>query len=216
MRNHTVTQITCQGISKYFSGKNKEALAASVAYQLEERAVHTGIVGQLGMKRGSHSFTLTNDHGIAAFGGQNFDIAAQAGDFWRTNEHHLDWRSSKKTFANRTINLAPVGIAANADVESAEACLLGVLYFVCEEDRARTGTERRFFAHESFQLFESCFAEKFKKSAGFSTRNNQSVNFVELLGFLDEHNFGAEFFEPPAVSVEVPLQGQDADFYIGC
>ena len=30
-------------------------------------------------------------------------------------------------------------------------------------------------------------------------------------GLLDEHNFGAQLFEPAAVGVEIALQGQDTD-----
>ena len=37
---------------------------------------------------------------------------------------------------------------------------------------------------------------------------------VELLGLLDEHNFGAQLLEPEAVSVEIALQGQDTDFHM--
>jgi hypothetical protein len=34
-----------------------------------------------------------------------------------------------------------------------------------------------------------------------------------LLRPLDEHNFGAQLFEPAAVSIEIALQGQDTDFH---
>src|SRR5579864_2194335 len=167
------------------------------------------------MKSRSHCFALTHDHGIPSFRGQNFDIATEAANLGRANEHHLDWCPAKDAFANRTINLASVGIAPNADVEGSKTCLLGVLHFTRQEDRARAGAKRWLHTHEFLQLFESCFAEKFKKGAGFAPRNDQSVYLVELLRFFDQHNCGAEFFEPLAVSIEVSLQSEDADFYTG-
>ena len=177
--------------------------------------MYAGIAAQLWMKRYGHGVSLADHHRIAAFGSQNFYTATHAGDLRRPNEHHLDGRTAKKTCANRTINLASVGVAPDADVERAKSGLLRVFYLVREQDSAGTGTERRLHAHEFFQLFEPGFAEKFKEGAGFATWYDQPVDFLELLGFLNEHDCGAELFEPPAVSIEVPLQGEDADSYIG-
>jgi hypothetical protein len=36
---------------------------------------------------------------------------------------------------------------------------------------------------------------------------------VELLGLFDQHNFGAQLFEPAAVSLEISLQSQHSDFH---
>src|SRR5690349_11598581 len=88
-----------------------------------------------------------------------------------------------------------------------------ILYFFGEQDCARAGAESRLGVDELSQLLESGFAEKFEKSAGFAARDHQTVNFIELFRLLDQHNFCAQLFEPPAVGVEITLQGEDTDFH---
>ena len=44
--------------------------------------------------------------------------------------------------------------------------------------------------------------------------NDQAIDLVQLLGLLDEHNFGSQLFEPAAVRVEIALQGQDSDGHV--
>jgi hypothetical protein len=56
------------------------------------------------------------------------------------------------------------------------------------------------------ELFESGFAEEFEEGARFAAGDDETVNLVELLWLFDQHNFGAEFLEPAAVSVEIALQ----------
>ncbi len=68
---------------------------------------------------------------------------------------------------------------------------------------------------ELFQLCESFFAKKFEECAGFASGDDQAVDGVELLGLFDEHDLGAELFEPAAVGVEIALQGQNSDFHGG-
>ncbi len=64
-----------------------------------------------------------------------------------------------------------------------------------------------------FQLFEPGFAQQFEKCTGLSSGDDQAVNFVQLLGFLNQHNLSAQLFEPAAMRVEITLQGQDTDFH---
>jgi hypothetical protein len=61
------------------------------------------------------------------------------------------------------------------------------------------------------ELFESAFAEEFQECSGLAAGDDEAINFLELLRFLDKHNFSAQLFEPPAVRVEIALQCQHAD-----
>ena len=40
----------------------------------------------------------------------------------------------------------------------------------------------------------------------------KTIDFVQLLTLFDQHNFGAQLFEPATVSVKVALQGVTASF----
>ena len=110
-------------------------------------------------------------------------------------------------FADGAVDLASVGVAADADVERAQSGLLRILDFVGEQNCAGAGAEGWLHADELLQLFESGFAQQFEECAGFAAGDDEAVDLVELLGLLDEHNFGAQLFEPFAVGVEIALQG---------
>src|SRR6202043_2569848 len=106
-------------------------------------------------------------------------------------------------FADGAVDLASVGVAADSDVERAEAFLRGILHFGCEQDRAGTGAESWFGVDELLQLFESGVAEKFEERAGLATWDDESIDSVELLGLLDEDYFCAKLYEAAAVGVEI-------------
>ena len=110
--------------------------------------------------------------------------------------------------------MASVGVAADADVDCAQAGLLGIFDFGGEQDCAGAGAESWLEANELLQLFEAFFAQQFQERAGLAARDDEAVDLVELLGLFDEHNFGAQLFEPAAVGVEIALQGQDSDDHV--
>lgn len=66
---------------------------------------------------------------------------------------------------------------------------------------------------ELLQFLESSFPEKLQDRPRFAAWNHEPVDCVELLGFSDEHNISAEFFETAAVGIEIPLQGQNSNFH---
>jgi hypothetical protein len=183
--------------------------------QVYERSVYAGVVRQFGVERRGHDFSLPDGDGIVAFSGKDFYVLADVLDPGRADENHFGGLAAEFAFANRAVNLATVGIAADADVEHTQSFLLRILDFVGEEDSASAGTERGFHAHELFQLFESGFAEQFQKRARFTAGDHQAVDFVELLGLPDEHNFSTQLLEPFAVRVKVALQCKNADGHFG-
>jgi hypothetical protein len=176
----------------------------------------TSVGGQLGVEGGGHGSSLLNSYGIVAFGGDYFYTVADMFDFGCADEDHLDGRIAKQTFADGAVDLAAIGVAADADVEGAEAGLLRILDFGCQKNRTGARSESWLRVDEIFQLFESIFAEKFEEGAGFAAGDDEAIDGVELLGLFNEDDFGAEFFETPAVGVEIALQGQDSDFHSRC
>ena len=126
--------------------------------------------------------------------------------------HPISLKVAKKlALADGAVDLASVGVAADADVEGAKAVLRGIFDFFGEKDRPGAGAESWLGSYKIFQFVESSFAEELQKSAGFAAWDDEAVDVVELLRLFDEHNFGTEFLEPAAVGIKIALQGQDSD-----
>ena len=164
-------------------------------------------------------FSLPDDDGIVAFGGQHFDSRPHALDLGRADEDHLDRRLAqrfidKSALTDGAVNLAPIGVAANANINRTQ-------------DPPASGSRLRWPAgwlprrfqrwvcmrDELLQLLEASLTQQLEKCAGLAARDDQAVDLVQLLGLLDQHNFSAQLFEPLAVSVKIALQGQDTDFH---
>src|SRR5207247_2000389 len=167
--------------------------SASVGDQVEKRPMHSRIVGKFRMEGCGHDLSLAHGDGIFIFalGGDDFYVLPYALDFWCADENHLGGRTGEDAFADGTVALASIGVAANADVQGAESGLPGIFYFVGQQDGAGASTEDWLHAHELFELFESSFSEQLEEGAGFAAGDDEAVDLVQLLGFLDEHNFGA-------------------------
>src|SRR5215467_2138609 len=99
----------------------------SVSHQIEERAVNAGIFTQLRVKSGSHGLALPHDHGILPFRREHFDPRSHALDPGSANEDHFDRRVAEKTFADGAIDLTPVSVAPNPNIDRAQPRLPRVL-----------------------------------------------------------------------------------------
>ena len=190
------------------------------SYQLQERLVDAGIVREFGVESCGHGSSLPDRDWVCTVGGENFDAGADAGNPGGTDEDHFQRRVSelfaerwlqKLALADGAVDLAAVGVAADGDVDGAKAGLGGILDVFRQQNRTGAGSEGRFQADELLEFFETFRAEQFQKGATFPAGNYQAVDMVELLGLFYEHNFGAQFFEPAAVGVEIALQGKDSN-----
>src|SRR6202007_678425 len=114
------------------------------------------------MESCGHGSSLPDRDGIAAFGSEHFDSLANLHDLWSTDEHHLQRRrigriellqvmlqvSQKLPFPDGTVDLAAVGVAADADVQGPESGLRRVLNFGGQQDCASAGPKRGFSLNE--------------------------------------------------------------------
>ncbi len=181
--------------------------------------MHTGIVGEFRMEGRSHHSSLPDSDGISAFGGKDLDAFSHMGNFGRADENHFEWGfiqfslkvAKKLALTDGAVDLASVGVAADADVEGAKAVLRGIFDFFGEKNGPGAGAESWLGFYKISQLVESSFAKELQKSAGFAAWDDEAVDVVELLRLLDEDNFGTEFLEPTAVGIKIALQGQDSD-----
>jgi hypothetical protein len=183
----------------------------TVLDKVEERPVNAGVGTEFGVEGGGHRLALANYDGILALGSQNLYTRPKAFDSGCTYENHFDRCVTEQPFPDGAVDLAAIGVAANVDVDRAQSELFGILNFLGKENRASAGAKGWFQAHKIFQLFETCLAEQLEECAGFPAGDHEAVDGIELLGFLDQHDSGAEFFQALAVGVEVALEGEDAD-----
>src|ERR1700733_109014 len=98
--------------------------------------MNASVLGEFGMEGGGHYCSLANRNWIfiAAFGGNDFDARADALDFGGADEDHFQRGIcvvflDKPAFSDGAVDLAAVGIATKADVDSAQAGLLRVFHF---------------------------------------------------------------------------------------
>jgi hypothetical protein len=101
--------------------------------------MHARIIRQFRMESGGERSSLPDgDRNIlVAFGGDDFDVIPYLFDFRRADENHFEGRAwvrveralQELAFADRAVDLASVGVAADADIDRAQAGLRGVFDF---------------------------------------------------------------------------------------
>jgi len=177
------------------------------------------------MKCCGHRSSLPDYNRIAAFSREGLDAIADVNDLWSADKNHFERRfpqssvvriagpvaREESALTDRAVDLASVGVAADADVESAESFLRRILHFGGQQDGARAGAEGRLGANELLEPFESPVAEELQERAGFASGDDEAIDVIKLLGLPDKHNFSAQLFEPFAMSVKIALEGQNTD-----
>src|ERR1017187_3831356 len=108
---------------------------------------------------------LAHQHRVLAFRRDHVHAVAYAFDLRSADEYHLDRLIEKSAFADRAVDLAPVGITAYRDVERAQASLFRILDRCRQQDASRARAKGWLRADELLQLRESVFAEKLEESA---------------------------------------------------
>jgi hypothetical protein len=81
--------------------------------------MYASVGGKFGMECRGHHSSLTDGYWIAALGRDYFDSGTDAFYLGSANENHLERIISESAFADGTVDLAAVGVAADADVERA-------------------------------------------------------------------------------------------------
>src|SRR5208337_3910914 len=114
--------------------------------------------------------SLADGYRIFAFGGEDFHAGADALNLRGADEDHLERGASQLSlnqvaFPYGAVELASIGVAADADVDRAEAGLFRIFNFRRKQDCAGASAEGGFPSHELFQLFEAIFAQEFQERA---------------------------------------------------
>lgn len=180
-------------------------LDVSVVHQFEEGSVHSSIFAQFRMERRGHGPALSDCDRVLPFGSDDFDVGTDSFDLRRSDKNHLERGSLERALADRTIDLTAVGVTSDADVECAQAGLVGIGNFLGQHDGTGASAKCGLQVHKFFELPETLFAEDFEEGTGLAAGNHQAVDPVQLLRLADQDDLGAEFFETPLVGVKVAL-----------
>src|SRR5437660_1541937 len=170
------------------------ALLMPVRNQFQKFLVDASVLGQFRVEGGGHRFALAHGYRIVSFCGDDLYAWAHAFDLGRADEDHFDWRVAESAFTNRAVDLATVGVAANADIQSAQARLLRIGDFFGQKDCARASAESGFDADEFLQLSYALLPVNSEEGARFAAGDHKAVDFVQLFGPAHQDDLGAEFF----------------------
>ena len=107
--------------------------------------MHAVVVGEFGVKRGSHDGSRAYEHRGAVVLGEHFDVGADSRDARRADEHGVKRRvkTAQRNVGLEAVDLAAVGVAPHRDVDCAERALVGatVLDLRGQQDHARARAE---------------------------------------------------------------------------
>src|SRR5215813_9286797 len=143
----------------------------AVLHQVQEGLMDAGIFREFGVEGRHHGFSLTDRNRVFSFGCDDFDARAKLLNLGSADEHHLEGCTLEQSFANGTVNLASVGIAADADIERTKPGLGRVRDLFGQQDRAGARAKRGLHPDKLTQLFHALFAKDAQKGAGLAAGN---------------------------------------------
>src|SRR3954447_19037226 len=115
------------------------------SHSFEEQPMDPVVVGQLRMERGGEQRTLAHEHRMPVVRREDLDVVAGALDDRRADEDAVERRIElvDRQVGLEAVDLTPERVAADVDVEHAEALLVGaaVTYALRQEDETRTCAE---------------------------------------------------------------------------
>src|SRR5450759_3835718 len=181
---------------------------------LAEELVDARVVGELGVERCNKDTAFARKHGPTVVPGENLDRRARA----------LDPRCADEDGAQRlalahqleigleAVHLAPVGVAANDDVDQPEQRLVGqgVNGGTCEQDHSGAGAEDGALESENRRL-QLVGAYQLADRGGLAAGDDQSVKGVELMWFSHFARLRTEAPKHAHVLAEVALYGKDTN-----
>ncbi len=106
--------------------------------------MHPEIRGQFGMEGGDEASPLSNEHGMTLMLEQHVDVCAHASDDGRSDEDQFEGRRAKhgvRTGIDEAINLTPVSVPLNRNIDETERRLSRIGDFFCQQDRSSACAE---------------------------------------------------------------------------
>lgn len=183
------------------------------ANELEKFLMHARVSGQFRVERRRHRSSLPHRDRILSLGCDHLHAGPHALDLGCADEHHFQRRPSKNSFPDRAVNLPPVSVAADTDVERTQPRLVGIGHFLRQHDGARAGTKCGFQSDEFFQFREALFPEDLQERSRLASRDDEAVDFLQLFRLADEHYVSAKLLKAVLVGVEIALNSEDSNLH---
>jgi hypothetical protein len=181
-------------------------------HHLEEQRVHARVVGQFRMESGRQDLSFSYQHGMMFALSQHFHSFPHSLDAGRPDKDHLQIRPAElgRCTHDGAVNLPPVSIPLDGNVECIQALLHGITHLLCQQDRAGTGSKGGFAGDEIAQLLKETFSlQKLEECRGFTARDNQAIDGLKLSGFADKDCASAQTVERLAMRIKVTLKGEN-------
>ena len=185
-----------------------------LAHDVDEAAVYAAIRGELRMEGGGEDVSLLDEDGEAGALGEDVDAGSGLHDAGSADVDELERAAGEFGVGDLdgAVDLASVGIALDRGIKHAKAGLGGVRNLFCKQDAASTGSEGGLAFDEFLERAEKAVAlEKFQEGGGFTAGDDEAIDFGKLLGLTDENRFCSGVAEGCGMSVEIALDGEDAD-----
>ena len=172
------------------------------------------VVGELWVEGGRHDAALAHEHGVILVPGEHLDGRSHRLDPRRPDEHAVERRveAVDVEIGLEAVELAPVAVALDGDVEGAEAALVGsaVVDLGGQQDHPGARPEHRQAVGEpGLELVEqTARGEQRGHRRALAARHHERVEAGEVGGAADLWRVDAEVSERAAVGAERPLQRQ--------
>ena len=180
----------------------------SVGNQFQKILVNAAIVAQFRMEGGGKCFSLADEHRVIALGRDHFHARADMRNLWRTDEDHLNRDGSGSALANRAVDLASVGVAANGMSIAPRPACAGFSTSLANRIAPAQVPKVGFGRTNSFSFANPSSPSNFRNVPDSPPGMTSPSILVELLGLLDEHNFCAQLFEPVRCASKSPCSAR--------
>ncbi len=146
--------------------------------------------------------------GLTLVSRENLDVGAHALENRRANEADF----VAKEFGLKTIELTPVTVARDVDIDPAEGTLIGMVHGLGGEDRSRADAPDGLRAAVvTERVFHVEGLEELEHRGRLAARQDQAVHAREDLFVANLDEFGARGLDVRPVRRNRSLQGQHAD-----
>jgi len=167
---------------------------------------------EFGVKRGRHVSTLLHPHRISLIGSEDLNIWADFPYNGRPNEDGFHLFTSGVDFRDAAIQLAAIRIALHSDIHQSKARLGWTGNFTSEKNCPGTGSEDRLVLAEGAQRLKQMFqVDQLEHRGALSAGHDQAVARLQILCCADLDGMGACLFQSAHMSMEVALEGENAD-----
>src|SRR6266436_2689486 len=113
-------------------------LPRTLPCHLHKTLVHGRVIGQLGMKRGSHDALFLHKRRLTCVLREHFDARAYALDDRRANEHHFQifFFQRGRPARHFACDLSPIGIAQDGHIQQTQRVLRGIFHLGRKKNRS--------------------------------------------------------------------------------